>query len=129
MGKLRTLSVLFSLILLGSCTYDSEDDLVSTEIIGEDDPNQELDADAITYDNTIRAIVDSNCISCHSSPPRNGAPFGLVNFSQVSSRANGIFNAISRQAGAAGAMPPAGRLPQNTINQFDEWIENDTPED
>lgn len=117
------------MILITSCTYDSEDDLIANEIANEDDSNQEADdLNAITYDNTIKAIVDSNCISCHSSPPRNGAPFALVNFTQVSGRSGLVLNAISRQAGAAGAMPPAGRLPQNAINQVDEWIENGTPE-
>lgn len=110
--------------LISSCTYDSEDDLVATEGDGGENPSTTL----VTYENTIKAIVDSNCITCHSSPPRNGAPFALVNFSQVSARANLIQNAISRQSGAAGAMPPAGRLPQTTIDAFEEWIENGTPE-
>ena len=114
------------MVLLVSCTYDSETDLIAIEDLNNGD-NDEIDSN-ITYENTIKAIVDSNCISCHSDPPRNGAPFSLVNFSQVSARANGILNAISRQSGAPGAMPPAGRLPQNTINAFEEWIANEAPE-
>ena len=117
------------LLWLHSCAYDSEDDLIVIENNGSDGEREDQTESVITYENTIKAIVDSNCISCHSSPPRNGAPFALVNFTQVSGRANGIFNAISRQSGSPGAMPPAGRLPQNSINQFQEWIDNKTPED
>ncbi|WP_343488330.1 hypothetical protein [Allomuricauda sp. d1] len=130
MNKTKILLIGCFLALLTSCTYDSENDLIAPDgTDNEDDGSGEDPTDsAITYDDTIKAIVDSNCISCHSSPPRNGAPFALVNFSQVSARANGILSAISRQSGAAGAMPPAGRLPQSTIDAFDEWIEKGTPE-
>ena len=117
------------LLCFHSCAYDSEEDLIVIEENGPDGETEDPTESGITYENTIKAIVDSSCIACHSSPPRNGAPFALVNFSQVSGRANGILNAISRQSGAPGAMPPAGRLPQNSINQFQEWIDNDTPED
>ena len=127
MKTTKILLISCCIALLSSCSYDSEDDLVATETIGEED-DETPSATLVTYNNTIKAIVDSSCISCHSSPPRNGAPFALVNFSQVSGRANGILNAISRQSGAAGAMPPVGRLPQTTIDAFDKWIENGTPE-
>lgn len=130
MKKTKIFVIGCCLALLTSCTYDSEEDLIAPDNIGNEDDGSDDDptASSITYENTIKAIVDSNCISCHANPPRNGAPFALVNFSQVSGRANLILSAISRQSGAAGAMPPAGRLPQSAINDFDEWIENGTPE-
>jgi hypothetical protein len=127
MNRLKLFILGCCLAVLTSCAYDSEDDLIAIQENTEEEQEDSPEA-GITYDNTIKAIVDSSCISCHSSPSRNGAPFALVNFSQVSGRANGVLNAISRQSGSPGAMPPAGRLPQNTINQFDEWIENGTPE-
>jgi hypothetical protein len=52
----------------------------------------------------------------------------LVTYQQVSARANNILSAMSRQNGSAGAMPPSGRLPQNTINQIQAWIDNDLKE-
>lgn len=108
-----------------SCTNDSEADLV--EIEQEQGPDGG-DTDGITYENTVRAIVQGNCVGCHNDPPRNGAPFALVTYQQVSARANNILSAMSRQNGAAGAMPPVGRLPQNTIDQIQEWIDNGLPE-
>ncbi|MDT0607776.1 hypothetical protein [Croceitalea rosinachiae] len=115
---------LFSLFVC-SCTNDSEDDLTD---IDQEQSDDDIETTDVTYNNTVKAIIDGSCISCHDSPPRNGAPFALVNFQQVSQRANAIFNAMSRQNGAAGAMPPAGRLPQNTIDQVQEWIDNGSPE-
>lgn len=130
MRALKILTISCCLLLFNACAYDSEDDLVVIDENGEEgEGNEDPSESTITYVNTIKPIVDSSCISCHSSPPRNGAPFALVNFTQVSGRANGILNAMSRQSGSPGAMPPAGRLPQNTINQIEEWIENGTPED
>lgn len=122
------------IVLATSCTNDSEDDLIAIQeqVVEEDQDGQEGEdlppSTAITYDNTIAGIVNSSCLGCHSNPPRNGAPFPLVNFSQVRSRANGILSAISRQSGTPGAMPPSGRLPQNTIDTFEEWVNGGTPE-
>lgn len=128
MRELKFLTLGCCLFLFQSCAYDSEDDLIALDGNEEEEVIGDPVEAGITYENTIKAIVGSNCISCHSSPPRNGAPFALVNFSQVSGRANGVLNAISRQSGSPGAMPPAGRLPQNSINQFQEWLDNGTPE-
>ncbi|WP_422079948.1 hypothetical protein [Ulvibacterium sp.] len=112
-------NVKFLLPLLASifmaCTSDSEDDLMETE-----EPNG-----PVTYNANIRAIINSNCLNCHSDPTRNGAPFSLTNFQQVSTRAeNGsLSRSINKQAGEAGAMPPGGRLPQTTIDLIDQWID------
>lgn len=128
MKKMKTIQLLmiflFSLLIF-SCTNDSEDDLTE---INQEQIDDDVEATGVTYENTVKAIIDGSCIGCHDSPPRNGAPFALVNFGQVSQRANAILNAMSRQNGSAGAMPPAGRLPQNTINQLEAWIDNGSPE-
>jgi len=111
------LSLLSLLILFNyGCSYDSESDLIedSNDLI---DPNTELN-----YTDDIAPIIQSACVGCHANPPVNGAPFALVNFSQVDLRAGGILNRISRQSGSPGAMPPSGRLPQATIDLIDKWI-------
>lgn len=104
-----------------SCTNDSEADLVEIEQEqGADDQSNNGE----TYENTIKAIMQSSCVGCHDNPLRNGAPFALLTYQQVSARANNILSAMSRQNGATAAMPPSGRLPQNTINKIQEWIDN-----
>ena len=68
--------------------------------------------------------MQNSCLGCHSDPPVNGAPFALANFTQASSRSAAILNVMSRQSGAARAMPPSGRLPQSTIDLVEQWIED-----
>lgn len=111
--------LLIGTLLVGlatSCSNDSESDL--TEMDDSDNP--------ITYNANIRPIINSNCLGCHSDPPRNGAPFPLATFEQVKTRAeNGsLLNAISKQTGEPRAMPPSGRLSQSTIDLIDQWIED-----
>ena len=124
-NKLITL-LLIAFSICG-CSYDSESDLIDTP--DEQEQQQEEDPNIlITYDDDIRPIMQGSCVSCHGNPPTNGAPFSLVNFSQVSQRANLILSAMDRQSGSPGAMPPSGRLPQATINLVRQWIEDGTPE-
>jgi len=115
--KKRQLLILFLFTFcFSNCTYDSESDLID---ITDDnvDPNA-----VVNYTDDISTIIQSSCVGCHSSPPVNGAPFALVNFSQVNLRASGILNRMSRQSGSPGAMPPSGRLPQATIDLVEQWI-------
>lgn len=116
--KKRQLLILSLLTLcFCSCTYDSESDLI--EASDDDaDPNA-----IVNYTDDISTIIQSSCVGCHASPPVNGAPFALVNFSQVDQRASVILNRMSRQSGAPGAMPPSGRLPQATIDLVQRWID------
>lgn len=116
--KKRQLLILSVLTLcFSSCTYDSESDLI--EVSDDDtDPNA-----MVNYTDDIATIIQSSCTGCHSSPPVNGAPFALVNFSQVDQRASAMLNRMSRQSGSPGAMPPSGRLPQATIDLVERWID------
>ncbi|MGX1931146.1 hypothetical protein [Flagellimonas sp. 2504JD4-2] len=117
--SLMLFSTLVAFAMIASCSSESEDDLVT-----DDNPGN----GAVTYESPISAVIGSNCLGCHGSPTANGAPFSLTTFSDVSSRANTILTAISRQTGETRAMPPAGRLPQSTIDLFEEWIDAGTPE-
>lgn len=105
---------------IASCSNDSESDLL--ELPGDNPDNGDL----VTYTTNVKAIIDGNCLGCHSSPPRNGAPFALTTFSQVSARANSILTAMSRANGTPAVMPPSGRLPQATIDVIDQWIQDGT---
>ena len=104
--------ILFAMIIVlsYSCSSDSEDTLMP------------LSQNKITYTQNVKPIIDSNCIVCHNNPPVNGAPFSLLTYGDVSSRASQVLTAISRQNGEARAMPPSGRLSQSTIDIIDQWI-------
>ncbi len=120
MRNINSIIYLVLVVLLVGCTNDSESDLVTP-------PDQGTE---VTYNSQIRAIINNNCLGCHSDPTRNGAPFPLANFEQVETRAlNGqLMRAISRQTGEPRAMPPSGRLPQATIDLVQQWIDEGTKE-
>ncbi len=97
-----------------SCSSDSTEDLETTNI-----PD-----DKVTYTNNIKSIIDTNCISCHSSPPVNGAPIALVTFSQIKNGTqNGnVINRIEREQGSSGVMPPVGStLSAAQIQLIKDW--------
>lgn len=99
--------------LLFSCSENSTDDLVNITLPA-----------TVTYSNSIKTIIDNNCISCHNSPPVAGAPMPLLTYQNVKDaiQNRGLLNRISRDQGTPGMMPLGGsRLPQTTIDLFAQW--------
>lgn len=115
--------VCFVFLFLLGCSNDSESDLT--------DPQNDDENEFVTYNGDIRAVINNNCLGCHSSPPTNGAPFSLTTYTQVKNTAeNGsLLTAISKQTGEARAMPPTGRMPQATIDLVEQWIADGLLED
>lgn len=107
-------------LFLQNCANVSEDDLI------DDTPLPEL----VTYENTVKAIINTNCISCHSNPPVNGAPMSLTTFEDVKNAIEnrGLIERISSED-LDFVMPFGGpRLPQNLIDAIIEWQDNEFPE-
>lgn len=65
----------FAFLFLLSCSNDSESDLTGPQTGNENE--------FVTYNDNIKAVISNNCLSCHSSPPTNGAPFSLTTYTQV----------------------------------------------
>ena len=106
-------TLLLGTVLVSSCTNDSSNDLLGIE-----------DLDEVTYTNTVKSIMDNNCISCHAATPINGAPNSLTTYENVKEAAlnGGLLDRISRNQGAPGMMPSGGtRLPQAVINKVTTW--------
>ena len=113
MKKNLLIPLLIVFFLMVSCTNDSVNDLT-----------EDIAITNVTYTNSIKSIIDNNCLSCHSNPPTNYAPMSLVNFQQVknSVQNGGLIDRISRNQGSSGMMPLGGaRLPQQSINLIIEW--------
>lgn len=108
MNVLKLVFPIFILCSLFSCADDSREEL-ALEVTG-----------PITFEGNVRQIIAQDCLNCHTSPPRNGAPFSLINFEEVSSRAEAISNSIN---GITILMPPGVNLPESTINVIEAWIE------
>jgi uncharacterized membrane protein len=111
----KSILYLLSLVplLFISCTNDSINDLID-----------EIDTTNVTYTANVKAIIDNNCISCHASPPINGAPNSLTTYNAVKNAVqNGnLIERISKNQGESGMMPQGGtRLPQQTIEVIIAW--------
>lgn len=120
MKKINSLffGIVFANFFLTACTNDSEKDLI--EDTGE----------PVTYTNTIKTVIDNNCIFCHTSPPQNGAPMSLNSYNLVidAIQNRDLINRISKTQGDPQLMPLGGtRLPQSTIDKFIEWSNNGFP--
>lgn len=101
------------LAILSSCSENSTNDLVDTTVPA-----------TVTYTNSVKAIIDNNCISCHNSPPVAGAPMPLLTYENVKEALlnRGLLDRITREQGAPGMMPLGGsRLPETSINLLIEW--------
>ena len=106
------LFLIAGLVLLPSCSNNSTDDLVGPTPA------------SVTYNGQIKAIIQANCIACHSDPPQNFAPMRLTTYEDVKTAVltRGLLDRISRDQGAPGMMPSGGtRLPQATINLITQW--------
>ncbi|WP_400076056.1 hypothetical protein [Winogradskyella sp. R77965] len=94
-----------------SCSYVNEDDLT-----------EDIMVDDVTYEDNIKTIIDSNCISCHSNPPTNGAPMALTTYDNVRDAVENR-NLIGRISATDASVMPAGgqRLPQSIIDLVIQW--------
>ena len=115
MKNINILFILISLILGTGCENSSESDLIEQA-----DPTEQ-----ITYTNNVRAIVNDNCVACHSDPAINGASVTMANYSQVKNvfENTDALDRMNSQPGESGFMPKWGiRLPQSTIDLVEQWM-------
>lgn len=96
------------------CTKDNAEDL---------DTNPTCDTEGITYENTVKAIMNTHCISCHSA---GGQTPNLTTYGGVKSSVdNGSFN---QQVLVLKTMPPSGPLTTCQQNKLTQWIADGAPE-
>lgn len=106
------LTATVSLFLAASCSSDGEDDVFI--------PPVEND---VTYTNTIKNIIDSNCLDCHTAPPQNGASISLTNLDEVR---DAILNRGLIGRVESGSMPPVGDfLEEAEIQALKDWQSGD----
>nr|WP_315172447.1 cytochrome c [uncultured Flavobacterium sp.] len=79
-------------------------------------------ATVITYNANVKAIVDNNCVRCHSSG--GTASFRpLTTFAQVKAAVENanLLGRIQLQNGQSGLMPQGGRMSQANIDAIVKW--------
>ncbi len=70
------------------------------------------------YVQTIKIIIDGNCLGCHTDPPTNNAPMPLIALENVKEAIQNR-NLIGRIED--GSMPPNGNLSTEEINAIKAW--------
>jgi len=103
----KSIYILFSAVLITAC------DSRTYEEVSENTPIVEL----VRYNQDVKAIVDNNCVSCHSA----GSFKPLVSYNDVKNNIEGILDRIQRPNGDPGKMPQGGSLSQTQINVFIKW--------
>jgi uncharacterized membrane protein len=77
-----------------------------------------------TIPSNVAAVIKSKCQTCHTDPPKNGAPFALLTFADLHGMLGGLplpayqFAYVLIQPGADPHMP-FGNAPQLTSTEFD----------
>lgn len=111
--KKKLLIGIFCSILFYGCTSDSLSDLSEFEEVSD-----------VNYTQTIKSIIDNNCINCHGATPTSGAPNSLHTYELVKDAVlnRNLIDRISRAEGTPGFMPLGGsRLSQSDINKVIQW--------
>lgn len=123
----RIIKVLFFSLMLGlitsSCYYDNEQDVYPF------DASQNCDTLNITYTNTIKAVLDANCVSCHSaSNPSGGVTLDSYQTVSVVAANGKLYGSISHQSGYT-AMPQGGNMLSDcNLSKFSAWINDGYPQ-
>jgi mono/diheme cytochrome c family protein len=110
MKKFKFLTALIILLIFTSCSSDSADD---------DDDNMGPPVDPVTYSGTVKAIIDGNCLGCHTNPPVNSAPMPLTTYDNVKDAVSnrGLIGRVE-----SGTMPPVGDdLTSAQIKSIKDW--------
>ncbi len=108
MKKLLILSTFVFLSVFFSCSSSSLDE--------DTDP---LNSNKVTYNKTVKLIIDNNCLNCHSNPPVNGAPMSLTSYENVkeATENRGLIQRIED-----GSMPSTGdKLTADQIQEIKDW--------
>ena len=108
MKKIQQLLVILLLCVVSSCSSDSE----------EDDSNLLIRED-VTYQGTVKEIIEANCLNCHLDRPVNGATFSLTTLESVRSAVieRGLVERVE-----SGSMPPVGDvLTSAEVKAIKDW--------
>ena len=104
----------FFATLLNSCTREDSLSLSETK----------APLAQVTYMNSVKSIMDNNCVSCHAAVPRFGAPMSLVTYNDVKESVlnRGLVNRMQLPESNAQLMPQGGpKLPENITNSVIKW--------
>lgn len=105
-----------------SCYYDVEEELYPAA-------GSTCDTTNVTYNATIKPIIDANCNNCHSQALAQGGVI-LETYAQVKDYAlTGTLAGVIKQEAGFSPMPQGGaKLNDCSIAKLDKWISSQYPE-
>ena len=109
MKKLIILPILLLLFIITSCSSGSEDEVIIKPPVNNN----------VTYAGMIKAIIDGNCLDCHTDPLANGAPMPLITLANVQEAVQnrGLIGRVEN-----GSMPPVGNdLSAAQVQAIKDW--------
>ncbi|MFI5129891.1 MAG: hypothetical protein ACHQFX_07880 [Chitinophagales bacterium] len=113
----KLLIILSAGIVLSSCYYDKEEDLLPTA--------GACDITGVTYANAVQPLLQSNgCISCHSgSAPSGNISLNGYNNVKVVALNGKLYGAISHSAGYSPMPQGSNKMNTCNINLIKAWID------
>lgn len=113
-------SLLF-MVCFTTCYYDNEENLYP-------ELGQNCDLANITYSLTVKPILQSTCLSCHSTLASSGSGGGirLENYTDLKTYvSNGRFYGAITHATGYSAMPKGGGTLDNcTLQKLKKWMDD-----
>jgi len=108
--------IIAGVLLLTGCYYDNAEELY---------PKNTCDLTTVTYAGSVLPIIQSNCMSCHSTAAQLGG-VNLEGFTNLKAYAtNGKLSGTIQHNPGFSAMPKgAGKLSDCDIAIINQWISN-----
>jgi hypothetical protein len=122
-NKLVIICIFF--VLAGCSSSDTNEGVMAPPDSTNNPPDNDDDntpPSPVSWEADIRVIIQNNCTTCHSDPPRNDAPMSLVTYDDVR---NAVENRglLGRINSTTSPMPPTGRLPAATRQLIEDWAD------
>jgi hypothetical protein len=110
--------LLVSLLFLGGCYYDVEEELYPASV-------NACDTAQVTYSLTIKPIIDQYCNSCHSAAIQQGSVILETHTALLAYVNSGqLLGAVKHQSGFS-PMPQGGaKLSDCNILKIEKWVQS-----
>lgn len=79
----------------------------------------------VRFNPTVQSIIQTNCISCHDAS--SSVPMHDFNSVYLLALSGQLLGSLTDTTGQYLHMPVGGNLPEQTINELKNWIDNDCP--
>lgn len=116
----KTLIILLLAVLTG-CYYDNEEKLYSQV-------STTCDLENVTFNATVKPILQASCLSCHSNSKatNSGGGIKLENYADVQTQAKSgkLMGTVTHSSGFQKMPQGGGILPDCEINQLQKWVDN-----